>query len=70
MGKYGRVVDLQHRFRDFRNQTQFYYQQRYNALDSESTKTVHEDLIEFQEDHNSFFSKQTPGIISIKGIAG
>src|SRR5664279_619945 len=34
------VVDLQHRFRDLQNQTNFYYQQRYNAFDSEATRTA------------------------------
>ncbi len=38
------VVDRQHRFLDLRNQHNFYYQQRYNAMDSDATITVAEDL--------------------------
>jgi len=52
------VVDLQHRFRDLQNQTNFYYQQRYNAFDSEATRTVFEDLADFPENPNGWFSKK------------
>lgn len=38
------VVDQQHRFRDLQNQSNFYYQQRYNSFDAEATITVREDL--------------------------
>jgi molybdate transport system ATP-binding protein len=38
------VVDQQHRFRDRHNQSNFYYQQRYNSFDAEATMTVEEDL--------------------------
>ncbi len=51
------VVDLQHRFRDLRNQSNFYYQQRYNAFDSESTITVNEDLAAFRDNLDGYFSK-------------
>ncbi len=43
------VVEQQHRFRDLRNQTNFYYQQRYNAFDADATITVAEDLLPFEE---------------------
>jgi molybdate transport system ATP-binding protein len=38
------VIDQQHRFRDLQNQSNFYYQQRYNSFDAEATITVGEDL--------------------------
>ena len=38
------VIDQQHRFRDLRNQNNFYYQQRYNSFDAEATMSVSEDL--------------------------
>jgi len=38
------VVEQQHRFKDIFNQSDFYYQQRYNSFDSERTITVDEDL--------------------------
>ena len=38
------VIDQQHRFRDLQNQSNFYYQQRYNSFDAEATITVREDL--------------------------
>ena len=51
------VVDRQHRFRDLRNQQNFYYQQRYNAIDSETTITVAEDLHSYEESGRSNFTK-------------
>jgi molybdate transport system ATP-binding protein len=51
------VVDLHHRFRDFRNQTNFYYQQRYNAFDADSTITVGEDLAAYPENPGGFMTK-------------
>jgi molybdate transport system ATP-binding protein len=50
-------VDQQHRFRDLRNQTNFYYQQRYKAFDSECTITVAEDLAVFEEYRFGHLSK-------------
>jgi molybdate transport system ATP-binding protein len=50
------VVDHQHRFRDVRNQTNFYYQQRYNAFDAEATITVEEDLAVFEHTAYTHFS--------------
>jgi molybdate transport system ATP-binding protein len=38
------VIDQQHRFRDLQNQSNFYYQQRYNSFDAEATITVRKDL--------------------------
>jgi molybdate transport system ATP-binding protein len=52
------VVDQQHRFRDLQNQANFYYQQRYNAMDADATKTVAEDLSVFAENANGIFSKK------------
>jgi molybdate transport system ATP-binding protein len=52
------VVDLQHRFRDLQNQSNFYYQQRYNAFDSEATKTLRDDLRDFPDDNISHLSKK------------
>jgi molybdate transport system ATP-binding protein len=43
------VVEQHHRFRDLQNQNNFYYQQRYNAFDAESTVTVDEDLSRFED---------------------
>jgi len=51
------VVGQQHRFRDLQNQTNFYYQQRYNAFDSEATITVGEDLALFAENQLGVLSK-------------
>jgi molybdate transport system ATP-binding protein len=51
------VVDQQHRFRDLQNQNNFYYQQRYNAIDAEATMTVSEALAVFEEQDNAHFSK-------------
>ncbi|HCL83264.1 MAG TPA: ABC transporter [Chitinophagaceae bacterium] len=51
------VIDQQHRFRDLRNQNQFYYQQRYNALDAEATITVGQDLAAFDENGTGFITK-------------
>jgi molybdate transport system ATP-binding protein len=52
------VVDQQHRFRDLQNQSNFYYQQRYNAFDSEATITAAEDLAVFEESREGFPSKE------------
>jgi len=52
------VVDQQHRFRDLQNQSNFYYQQRYNAIDSEATITVGEDLAYFNESGYGHLSKE------------
>jgi molybdate transport system ATP-binding protein len=51
------VVDQQHRFRDLRNQTGFYYQQRYNAQDAEATITVAQDLEAFDENGTGYVTK-------------
>jgi molybdate transport system ATP-binding protein len=51
------VVDLHHRFRDFRNQNNFYYQQRYNAFDADTTITVEEDLAAYPENPGSTLTK-------------
>jgi molybdate transport system ATP-binding protein len=51
------IVELQHRFRDLQNQTNFYYQQRYNAIDSEATKTLRDDLVEFTDDDTGPLTK-------------
>ncbi|HEY2349424.1 MAG TPA: ATP-binding cassette domain-containing protein [Puia sp.] len=51
------VVDQQHRFLDLRNQSNFYYQQRYNAMDAEATMTVAEALAAFEEDRHGSISK-------------
>jgi molybdate transport system ATP-binding protein len=44
------VVDQQHRFRDVRNQSNFYYQQRYNSFDADATISVLEELAEYPSD--------------------
>jgi len=46
---YVMVVEQQHRFRDLQNQSNFYYQQRYNAFDAEATITVEEDISSYSE---------------------
>ncbi|HEY2649366.1 MAG TPA: ATP-binding cassette domain-containing protein [Puia sp.] len=51
------VVDQQHRFLDLQNQNNFYYQQRYNAMDAEATITVSEALAAFEEDRYGSISK-------------
>jgi molybdate transport system ATP-binding protein len=51
------VVEHQHRFLDLQNQSNFYYQQRYNAMDAEATITVSQALDVFDEQHGTFFSK-------------
>ena len=51
------VVDQQHRFLDRQNQSNFYYQQRYNAIDAETTMTVSEALAGFDDHQNGSFSK-------------
>ncbi len=51
------VVDQQHRFLDLQNQSNFYYQQRYNAIDAEGTITVSEALAVFDEERDDYFSK-------------
>ncbi len=51
------VVEQQHRFRDLQNQSNFYYQQRYNAFDAEATITVSEDLAGYEENACGYFSK-------------
>ncbi len=57
MKNYVFVVDQQHRFRDLRNQTNFYYQQRYNAFDADATITVAEDISSFEESGYHHLSK-------------
>lgn len=52
------VVEQQHRFRDRQNQSNFYYQQRYNAFDAEATITVSEDIAPYEENVAGFFSKE------------
>jgi len=51
------VVEQQHRFLDLRNQSNFYYQQRYNAMDADATITVSQALADFDEPEDSSFSK-------------
>jgi molybdate transport system ATP-binding protein len=51
------VVEQQHRFLDLQNQSNFYYQQRYNAIDAEATMTVSEALAVFDEGQDAYFSK-------------
>ncbi len=53
------VVDQQHRFLDLQNQSNFYYQQRYNAIDAEATMTVSSALAVFDEGRDSNFSKSS-----------
>ncbi len=53
------VVEQQHRFLDLQNQSNFYYQQRYNAIDAESTMTVSEALAVFDEGQDAYFSKSS-----------
>ena len=51
------VVDQQHRFKDLRNQSNFYYQQRYNAFDADATISVSEDLASYEENRTGYLSK-------------
>jgi len=51
------VVEQQHRFLDLQNQGNFYYQQRYNAMDAEATMTVSQALSVFDEQADTVFSK-------------
>ncbi len=51
------VVEQQHRFRNLQNQSNFYYQQRYNAIDAEATITVEEDISSFNENGYGHLSK-------------
>lgn len=51
------VVEQQHRFKDLQNQSNFYYQQRYNAFDSEATITVEEDISSYDENGHGHLSK-------------
>ena len=51
------VVEQKHRFLDLKNQSNFYYQQRYNAIDAEATITVSEALAVYDERQDSHFSK-------------
>ena len=51
------VVEQQHRFLDLQNQSNFYYQQRYNAMDAEATMTVSEALAVFDEGKETYFTK-------------
>jgi molybdate transport system ATP-binding protein len=56
-GKLVNVVAQQHRFRDLQNQSNFYYQQRYNALDADTTISVAEAISFFEEEPPGYFSK-------------
>ncbi len=61
------VVEQKHRFRDLQNQSNFYYQQRYNAIDAESTITVG-DYISAREDKTAGkFSKS--GLLDLFGLS-
>ncbi|HZZ74637.1 MAG TPA: ATP-binding cassette domain-containing protein, partial [Puia sp.] len=51
------IVEQQHRFLNLQNQSNFYYQQRYNAIDADATMTVSDALAVFDESQDSFFSK-------------
>ncbi|HXB29115.1 MAG TPA: ATP-binding cassette domain-containing protein [Puia sp.] len=51
------VVEQQHRFRNLQNQSNFYYQQRYNAFDAEATITVEEDISSYNENGYGHLSK-------------
>jgi molybdate transport system ATP-binding protein len=51
------VVEQQHRFLDLQNQSNFYYQQRYNAMDAQATMTVSEALAVFDEGQETYFTK-------------
>ncbi len=51
------VVEQKHRFRNLQNQSNFYYQQRYNAIDSEATITVEENLFHLKESEYGKFTK-------------
>ncbi|PWT94661.1 MAG: ABC transporter [Bacteroidetes bacterium] len=46
------VVDQQHRFRNKSNTSDFYYQQRYNSIDSFDTRTVSEELEHYGNQEN------------------
>jgi molybdate transport system ATP-binding protein len=51
------VVEQKHRFKNLQNQSNFYYQQRYNAIDAEATITVEENLLLLEENECGKFTK-------------
>jgi molybdate transport system ATP-binding protein len=51
------LVEQQHRFLDLQNQSNFYYQQRYNAIDAETTMTVSQAIADYDDNENEQFSK-------------
>jgi molybdate transport system ATP-binding protein len=62
------VVEQHHRFRDLQNQNNFYYQQRYNAFDAESTITVEEDLSCFTEGNGHISKSEVLEIFKLSSL--
>ncbi|HEY4154533.1 MAG TPA: ATP-binding cassette domain-containing protein [Puia sp.] len=52
------IVEQQHRFKNLRNQSDFYYQQRYNAQDASGTIIVREDLEDYPDTATTGFRKE------------
>lgn len=44
-GKKIAVINRQHRFNNFANRSDFYYQQRFNSFDADDSRTVEEELL-------------------------
>ncbi len=61
------VVEQKHRFKNLQNQSNFYYQQRYNAIDAEATITVEENLFHFKEGECGKFTKTE--LLQLFGLA-
>lgn len=61
------VVEQKHLFRDLQNQTNFYYQQRYNAIDAQSTITVGEYIASLKEYERGSLSKSD--LLSLFGLS-
>jgi molybdate transport system ATP-binding protein len=62
------VVEQKHRFRNLQNQSDFYYQQRYNSIDAGATITVEEDLLNITGVECGKFTKSE--LIHLFGLSG
>ncbi|WEK33967.1 MAG: ATP-binding cassette domain-containing protein [Candidatus Pseudobacter hemicellulosilyticus] len=59
------VVEQQHRFKDLSNQSNFYYQQRYNSFDSEQTATVSQALAPYLDNQRDAETSQWLTLLQI-----
>jgi molybdate transport system ATP-binding protein len=63
------VVEQQHHFKDLKNQSAFYYQQRYNSFDASGTITVAEDLQAYRgRAAGTFQSGELIDLFQIRGL--